>query len=109
MLLGASHKMLKRILSLVFNYENVTRVEEKSSGRSKSARETLASTETGSVQSGGSIHSGSNQTEILPFPDPWDGDWNDAVINWAMWHKHENTKRESEGQEPTEVGETETD
>jgi hypothetical protein len=101
--------MWKKILSLVFNYEHTTRVEEKSSGRSQSARETLASTETGSVQSGRSIYSGSNQNKVYPFPDPWEGDWNDAVINWALWHKHENTKRKGKGQEFTEVGEAETD
>ena len=63
--------------------------------------------EIGTVESSGSVHSGSNETEILPFPDPWDGDWNDAVINWALWH--EDSKRKGEGQEPPEVGETETD
>ena len=109
MLLGALHKMLRKILSLVFNYDRkrTPRVEEESTTGSESARESLADLETGTDESSRSIHSGSDKTEILPFPDPWDGDWNDAVINWALWH--EDAKRKGKGQEPPEVGETETD
>lgn len=101
--------MLRKILSLVFNYDRkrTPRVEEESTTGSESARESLADLETGTDESSRSIHSGSDKTEILPFPDPWDGDWNDAVINWALWH--EDAKRKSKGQEPPEVGETETD
>ena len=110
MLLGALHKMLRKILSLIFNYDKRTpRVEAQSITGSESARQSLADPETGTDESSGSVQSGSNKTKVYPFPDPWDGDWNDAVINWAIWHKNENTKREGEGQKPTEVGETETD
>jgi hypothetical protein len=108
MLLGALHKMLRKILSKVFNYDRTSpRVEAQSTGRSRFARQSLDNPETGTDESSGSVHSGSNETKILPFPDPWDGDWNDAVINWALWH--ENSKRKGEGQEPPEVGEAETD
>ena len=107
MLLGVSHKMLRKILSQVFNYDRKSsRVEAQSIGRPRSATETLASTEPRSDESSRGVHSGSNKTKVFPFPDPWDGDWNDAVINWALWH--ENTKREGEGKESPEVGETET-
>ena len=108
MLLGALNKMLKKILSRIFNYDKRTpRLEEESITGSESARQSLADPETGTDESSRSVHSGSNQTEVHPFPDPWDGDWNDAVINWAYWN--ENTKRQGKGQEPPEVGETETD
>ena len=59
--------MLKKILSLVFNYD--ARVETESTGRSRFARESLAGSETGTDQSSGGIHSTGNQMEI---PDPWD-------------------------------------
>ena len=108
MLLGALNKMLKKILSRIFNYDKRNpRVEEESITGSESAKQSLADPETGTDKSSRSVHSGSNQTEVHPFPDPWDGDWNDAVINWALWH--ENSKRKGEGQEPPEVGEAETD
>lgn len=29
------------------------------------------------------------------FPDPWEGDWNDAVLNWQMW-QDENSKRKEQ-------------
>lgn len=109
MLLGVSHKMLKRILSLVFNYERTSTLEDESTGRSEPEREGVDTPEVGSEQSGRSISSPSDEVKVYPFPDPWDGDWNDAVINWAMWHRHENAKRESEREKPTEVGQTETD
>ena len=63
------NRMLKRILSLVLNYDRIARVETESIGRSRFARESLASLETGTDQSSGGIHSTSNQMEI---PDPWD-------------------------------------
>ena len=108
MLLGALHKMLRKILSLIFNYDKRTpRVEAQSITGSESARQSLADPETGTDESSGSVHSGSNKTKVYPFPDPWDGDWNDAVIKWALWH--EDAKRKGKGQEPTEMGETETD
>ena len=59
--------MLKKILSLVFNYD--ARVETESTGRSRFARESLAGPETGTDQSGRSFYSPSNKMEI---PDPWD-------------------------------------
>lgn len=59
--------MLKKILSLVFNYD--ARVEKESTGRSRSTRESLAGPETGTDQSSRSIYSAGNQMEI---PDPWD-------------------------------------
>jgi len=59
--------MLRKILSLVFNYD--ARVETESISRSRSARESLAGSETGTDQSSGGIHSTGNQMEI---PDPWD-------------------------------------
>ena len=96
MLLGVLHKMLKKILSQVFNYDpGNSRVETQSTGRPKSAKQSLDNPEIGTNESSGSVHSGSNEVKVYPFPDPWDGDWNDAVINWALWH--ENTKREGEG------------
>ena len=62
--------MLRKILSLVFNYDKATpRVAAYCTSGSKSTRETLATTETGTVQSGRSIYSPSNKMEI---PDPWD-------------------------------------
>jgi hypothetical protein len=63
------NRMLKKILSLVLNYDRIARVETESIGRSRSTRESLASPETGTDQSSGGIHSTSNQMEI---PDPWD-------------------------------------
>jgi len=59
--------MLRKILSLVFNYD--ARVETESISRSRSARESLAGSETRTDQSSGGIHSTGNQMEI---PDPWD-------------------------------------
>ena len=63
------NRMLKKILSLVLNYDRIARVETESIGRSRSARESLAGPETGTDQSSGGIHSTGNQMEI---PDPWD-------------------------------------
>ena len=59
--------MLRKILSLVFNYD--ARVETERIGRSRSAREALAGSETRTDQSSGGIYSTGNQMEI---PDPWD-------------------------------------
>jgi hypothetical protein len=59
--------MLKKILSLVLNYD--TRMEKKSTGRPRLTRESLATPETRSEQSGRSFYSPSNKMEI---PDPWD-------------------------------------
>ena len=101
--------MLKKILSLVFNYDRNARLEKESTPGSKPTTEAGGSPASRSQVSDGRMVSPSNESKVYPFPDPWDGDWNDAVINWAIWHKNENTKREGEGQEPTEVGETETD
>lgn len=100
--------MLKKILSQIFNYDTTSpRVEAQSTGRSEFARQSLDNPETGTDESSRCVHLGSDEVKVFPFPDPWDGDWNDAVINWALWH--ENTKREGEGEKPTEVGETKTD
>lgn len=108
MLLGALNKMLRKILSQVFNYDKRTpRVEAQSTGRSESARQSLDDLEVGSDESSRSVHSGGDEDQVHTFPDPWDGDWNDAVINWAYWH--ENTKRQGKGEKPPEVGEAETD
>ena len=107
MLLGALHKMLRKILSKVFNYDRNTRVEEESTPGSNPTREAGGSPASRSQVSDRRMVPPSNETKILPFPDPWDGDWNDSVINWVYWH--ENTKRKGEGQEPPEVGEAETD
>ena len=63
------NRMLKKILSLVLNYDRIARVETESIGRSRSTRESLASPETGTDQFSGGIYSTSNQMEI---PDPWD-------------------------------------
>jgi len=91
-------------------YEQPT-VEEEPSGVSDlpTLRIRNKVVERGTEESGTSVASSSTQVQIHPFPDPWEGDWNDAVINWALWHKHENTKRKSKGQESAEVGEAETD
>jgi len=95
--------MLRRILSQVFNYDKKSsRVEAQSTGRPRFAKQPLDNPETGTDKSSGSVHSGSDEVKVYPFPDPWDGDWNDAVINWAYWY--ENKQCKSKGQESTEVG-----
>jgi len=98
--------MWKKIRSLVLNYDGkiFDWLEGRSSTNIKIESGGERSPLKGSIESSASIPTSSNKNEILPFPDPWDGDWNDAVINWALWH--ENTKREGEGQEPTEMGST---
>ena len=63
------NRMLKKILSLVLNYDRIARVEKESTSRSRSTRESLAGSEIGTDQSSGGIHSTGNQMEI---PDPWD-------------------------------------
>ena len=63
------NRMLKKILSLVLNYDRIARVEKESTSRSKSTRESLAGSETRTDQFSGGIHSTGNQMEI---PDPWD-------------------------------------
>lgn len=96
--------MLKKILSQVFNYDGkiFDWLERRTSANIETESGRERSPLKGSIEFSASISTSSNKTKI--FPDPWDGDWNDAVINWALWH--ENTKREGEGKEPTEMGST---
>ena len=61
--------ILNKILSLILSHDRIARMETESIGRSRFARESLASPETGTDKSSGGIHSTGNQMEI---PDPWD-------------------------------------
>ena len=69
MSLAELNRMLKKILSLVLNYDRIARLEKESISRSRSTRESLAGSEIRTDQSSGGIHSTGNQMEI---PDPWD-------------------------------------
>ena len=100
--------MLKRIRSLVLSCDKLlfTWLE----GRPSTDKPTQSGGERsplkGPVESSASISTPSNKNEIHPFPDPWDGDWNDAVINWAYWTSYEDKQRESKGKESPEMGST---
>ena len=76
----ALNKMLKKILSLVSNFDRKLETKgtvgpevqtipggDKPSGR-------------GTEESSAGMDATSTQN---PFPDPWEGDWNDAAANWS--------------------------
>jgi hypothetical protein len=79
-------------------------METKTSSRSETVRPTVSSAEVGSNESGGCNNDAVDQVPV--FPDPWEGDWNDAVINWAYWNSYENKQRKSKGKESPEMGPT---
>ena len=100
--------MLKKILLQVFNYDGkiFNWLEGRSSTNIKIESGGERSPLKGPVESSASISTPSNKNKIHPFPDPWDGDWNDAVINWAYWTSYEDKQRESKGKESPEMGST---
>lgn len=63
------NRMLKRILSLVLNYDRITRVEKKSTLGSERERQTGKDYHGGSEVSDGRMVPPSNEIQI---PDPWD-------------------------------------
>ena len=63
------NRMLKKILSLVFSYDTITRVEEESTSRSETSTETGGgSTPRSQVFDGRMVSSG----DEVQIPDPWD-------------------------------------
>jgi hypothetical protein len=47
----------------------------------------------GSEEPKSSVGTSSDEERLYQvFPDPWEGDWNDAVINWEMWNEHQKRK-----------------
>lgn len=97
--------MLKKILSLVFNYNATSsRLETPTVSRSETVRPTVSSAEVGCNES--DRCSDDTVDKVPVFPDPWSGDWNDGVINWAYWTSYENKQRESKGKESPEMGST---
>ena len=63
------NRMLKKILSLVLNYDRITRVEEESISRSETPTETGRSSTSWSQVSDGRMVSSGDEVQI---PDPWD-------------------------------------
>ena len=63
------NRMLKKILSLVFSYDRITRVEEESTSRSETSTETSGSSTPRSQVSDRRMVSPSDEVQI---PDPWD-------------------------------------
>jgi len=69
MSLVESNRMLRKILSLVFNCDRVARVEKKGTTRPESSPEAGGSPASRSQVSDGRMVSPSNEIQI---PDPWD-------------------------------------
>jgi hypothetical protein len=76
--------MLKKILSLVFNFDR--KLETKSIVRSDVQTLPEGDKPSGRRTEEPSTSVASTSAKI-PFPDPWDGDWNDGVYIWEQINK----------------------